>query len=321
LRKIGSDLRENLYEKVEEIISRENEIDRGFTTLSQLADAKRAILEDDLLREQFRENVTLMNLQHLDKNTYLLNWIAEKENYLNLRETIASVPSAQTHLSLLAVYENENSAMVQNNLAFYKKLGEDILAQKYETQYSKYVFENPDEIKVIPTIYLPVTLPKQRMVNIGKKWVELKKLSADKKKWLEEVLALEMEKEKSRLEFAHLASEFLRSTKNVIDNLAIEHFGFSPQEVEKYKGTLDQNNVNISTQFIKLKGDYEGVWAKLQQLGITENTYTTTTPGDLEKALAEMNAALEARNNAYKVELEKQSNLYSQIFLIIRIGR
>lgn len=295
MRKIGSDLRENLYEKVEEIISRENEIDRGFTTLSQLADAKRAVLEDDLLREQFKENVTLMNLQHLDKNVYLLNWIAEKENYLNQRESITSVPSAQTHLSLLAVYENENSAMVQNNLAFYKKLGEDILAQKYETQYSRYVFENPDEIK-------------QRMVNIGKKWVELKKLSADKKKWLEEVLALEMEKEKCRLEFAHLASEFLRSTKDVMENLAIEHFGFSPQEVEKYKSTLDQNTLNISTLFIKLKGDYEGVWAKLQQLGITENTYTTTTPGDLEKALAEMNTSLDARNNTYKIELERHRN-------------
>jgi hypothetical protein len=94
-----------------------------------------------------------------------LNWIAEKETYLNAREAIKSVSEATTQLSLLAVYDNENSYMVANNLASFKKLGEDILAAKYETSYSTYVFEQAEELK-------------GRMVNVGKKWVGLKQVSS-----------------------------------------------------------------------------------------------------------------------------------------------
>jgi hypothetical protein len=56
-----------------------------------------------------------------------------------------------------------------------KQLGSEILAAKYETQYSSWVFEEPDEIR-------------KRESNIDSKWVELDTLSANKKAVLDDHL-------------------------------------------------------------------------------------------------------------------------------------
>jgi hypothetical protein len=60
-------------------------------------------------------------------------------------------------------------------------------------------------------------------------------LSTEKKKWLDEVLATETEKERLRLEFAHLAAQFVRWTKEVADNLQLEVFGCIFGILYKYK--------------------------------------------------------------------------------------
>jgi hypothetical protein len=84
--------------------------------------------------------------------------------------------------------------MTENNVTLLKSLGagslfifhliwEDILAQKYETKYSSWVFETPDEIG-------------QRESTIDDKWALLSDLSAEKKNVLDDHLAREEFKEK-----------------------------------------------------------------------------------------------------------------------------
>jgi len=92
-------------------------------------------------------------------------------------------------------------------------LGLEILAEKYETKYSKYVFENPQEIRT-------------RESDIDTKWQNLTQLSAQKKKVSDDDLARELEKERLRMEFARLATEFTRWTKDTADSLDTAHFGF-----------------------------------------------------------------------------------------------
>lgn len=48
--------------------------------------------------------------------------------------------------SLLEHYGKEKQSMTQRNVSQLKQQGAHILAQKYETSYSSYVFENPEEI-------------------------------------------------------------------------------------------------------------------------------------------------------------------------------
>jgi len=73
----------------------------------------------------------------------------------------------------------------------------------------------------------------QREADIQDKFDNtLSGLSAAKKKVLQDDLARELEKERLRLEFAHLASEFLRWSKDTVENVESTRFGFT---LEKWK--------------------------------------------------------------------------------------
>jgi hypothetical protein len=70
--------------------------------------------------------------------------------------------------SLLEVYEKEKVSLAETSVSSLKKLGAEIIAQKYHTKYSSYVFENPPEIH-------------SRESSVDSKWQVLSKLSAQKK--------------------------------------------------------------------------------------------------------------------------------------------
>jgi len=79
-------------------------------------------------------------------------------------------------------------------------LGQEILARKYETQYSQYQLETPDELR-------------GKEDAISQLWVQLGELNAAKRATLDGDLARELEKERLRLEFATNASEYTRFCK------------------------------------------------------------------------------------------------------------
>jgi hypothetical protein len=84
------------------------------------------------------------------------------------------------------------------------------------------VFEHPNEIKA-------------RESAIDSKWEELSKLSAAKRIVLDADLVRELEKERLRMEFARLATEFTRYTTDTSEEVRVSHFGFSLEEVVAYE--------------------------------------------------------------------------------------
>jgi len=126
-----------------------------------------------------------MNKQHVAATEKLQAWIREKEIYLNTRKKIHSVSEARTQLSLLESYKEEKQTVTESSVVNLKALGAKILSQKYETMYSSYVFENPDEIK-------------SREAAIDEKWIQLDELSAEKQRVLDDHLAREEFAEKLR---------------------------------------------------------------------------------------------------------------------------
>jgi hypothetical protein len=80
--------------------------------------------------------------------TVINKWADEKLAYLAVKEVVRSSESAKQHLSLLDVYEAALTAMSNTNVPALQKLGGEIRAAKYETQYSKWVYEKPEEITV-----------------------------------------------------------------------------------------------------------------------------------------------------------------------------
>src|SRR3989338_4460427 len=124
----------------QDIQSRESTVDQSWAELDSLYDHKKAVLDDDLAREQFRTSLRLQNQTHIKQHAQLVAWATENEAYLNHKEVIDSVPEAQTALSILDAYLKDNAIQIQTNVAFLNQKGVDILTAKYETQYSSYTF-------------------------------------------------------------------------------------------------------------------------------------------------------------------------------------
>jgi len=282
------------FENPSEIKNREDQIDEKWNTLSELSAEKKRVLEDHLAREEFKESVRLMNSNHEDKFNSLQSWISGKESYLQTKESINSVAEAEAQLSLLDSYEKEKSRTSSGKVAQLKNLGSEILAKKYKTSYSEWVFETPQDIK-------------KRESTVDEKFQTLSVMSSNKKKILEDDLAREIEKERLRLEYAHLASEFTRWIKDIAENLAVTQFGFVIEEVEAYQATLDKSNADIEAEAAAKKSEYEAVDRKMKEMNVKENQYTTLSLDDLAKTKAtELNGAISTRNEAYSKELARQ---------------
>lgn len=183
--------------------------------------------------------------------------------------------------------------MTESSVAALKALAEETLPKKYETKYSSYVCENPDEIKA-------------RVATVDEKWVELTDLRDVKKKVLEDALALEQEKERLRMEYTHAASEFTKWVKETSNNLGIETFGFTLEEVQEYKKTIDSSCATLTKEGDKAVGEIRGLDDEMKKIGVKENVYCQLTVNDIAEARQSLSSALQAREAAYQKELQRQ---------------
>jgi len=90
-----------------EITGRETDCDVKFAELDVLSAKKRAVLEDDLAREKFKEKLRQWNSQHIQKFQRLKTWVQAKEEYLNVKEPVDSIPDAEKNLSVHRAYTTE----------------------------------------------------------------------------------------------------------------------------------------------------------------------------------------------------------------------
>jgi len=280
LKKLGAELVRERYERKAEVLQREQSIDAHWATMAQLSAQKRPVLEDDLAREVFREELRQKGVQHADRHTRLVTtWYTEKAEYLAAREEITCISEAQVALGKLQAFANEKAETTATAVAALKALGQEILTAKYETQYSSHVFPTPDEIT-------------GRENDIDTKWAELDAAAAEKRAYLDECLAREQRKEELRLEFARLAHDLERWVKDTCENLAVAMFGFTLEEVEAYAAELEQSENAINTAVASKKAAYEAVWADMQAMNFSDNPYTQLTVEQLAEFEAQLAEAL-----------------------------
>eukprot|EP01090_Pellita_catalonica_P017064 TRINITY_DN5077_c0_g1_i2.p1 TRINITY_DN5077_c0_g1~~TRINITY_DN5077_c0_g1_i2.p1 ORF type:complete len:1314 (-),score=365.62 TRINITY_DN5077_c0_g1_i2:124-3771(-) len=282
-----------VFENPEEITTRETQVDESWGVLSELAVAKKAVLDDHLAREVFADALRTSNSNHEDMHSRIFAWIGEKEKYLGVVEEINSIGDAQTQLTLLEGYEKEKTRQAATSVTSLKKQGKEILEAKYETEHSSHVFENPEQVK-------------EREAAVDEKWTALDTLSAAKKKKLEEDLATEQEKERLRLEFSHLASSFTGWAKDKSETVAARHFGFTLEEVEAFKATLDSDDAALKGEADEKQTEYNDVHTKMTDMGVTENVYTKLGLDDLSASRASLDSAISDSSAAYDKELAKQ---------------
>lgn len=174
------------YEHPEAVRELETQVDTLWTSLTTLSDEKQRVLDDHLAREEYAAHTRLLAGQHDDKFTQLLTWSAEKSQYLEQREDITTVRDALYHLSVHDVYVKEKAAVTQAAVASLQALGAEVLARRYATNYSSYVYEVPEDITA-------------REETVAEEWLELDRASAAKRPVLEDHLARNRFQDKVRL--------------------------------------------------------------------------------------------------------------------------
>lgn len=180
--KLGNELEKEKYEHIATVRARESNIEKDFTELERLSAAKLLVLKDDLARETVREHVVTLNKQHQERLTALQAWGAEKKAYLDKEEEILSVPEALTQIGNLEYFVKEREDHNSVNGKSFRELAKEIIETKYETQYSKWQFENPDEIK-------------KRVSDVDLLYATLEQLAAKKSLVLKDALTREQFKE------------------------------------------------------------------------------------------------------------------------------
>jgi len=119
-------------------------------------------------------------------------------------------------------------------------------------------------------------------------------------------LQTELEKERLRLEFAHLAGEFTRWTRDTIESAEVTNFGFTLEEVEKFGPVLHKADQDVIHLANEKKDAYDHVWKKLGEMGVTQNIYTPSTPNTLATARVSLDSAVADRQKKYFAELSRQ---------------
>eukprot|EP00033_Pygsuia_biforma_P001487 GCRY01001677.1.p1 GENE.GCRY01001677.1~~GCRY01001677.1.p1 ORF type:complete len:1484 (+),score=524.59 GCRY01001677.1:146-4597(+) len=326
LRSLGQSIKDSKYETAlsswafetpEEVDARHTQVADKWVVLSDLSAKKKAVLEDDLAREIFKNKVRMMNTQHENKFNALMSWIAEKETYLNKKEEIASVGEAETALSLLEVYEKDRVSVKDTDDVALKQLGEEILNAVYKTEHSEWSYEKKDEIT-------------QRHTDVDAKWTLLADLSAQKKLVLDDDLARELFKEKVRgmdrnhqasfdriMAFASEKTEYLNvkeainsvaeanAALSILDMFIADKKTMSETSVEPLK-TLGQE-INDS----KYKTEYSE-WAFETPEAVTERHTKVDAEWTAMDSLSEKKAAVLADDLAREQYKEKVRGLERQ---------
>lgn len=200
------------YENIARVAERVQASKELFALLNKLSAAKKLVLEDDLAREEFREKVRLMNENHVNIHKRIMNWVAVKENYLNVKEQIDSVVLAQEHIAIIEGYDAEKKSMEEAFVKMLRETGKKIKASVYQTTYSSYQFENPEILD-------------SREGEVDAAWEKLTQMSTHKHAVLADDLAREQFKDKLRLknqQHAEAHEQILKWIKTKEDYLNVK---------------------------------------------------------------------------------------------------
>jgi len=246
------------YEKPDEITAIEANATDILGVLVSGEKEKRNVLDDDLARELYAEETRLMAGRHVDKGLQCANWASLKVEYTESDIFVHSISEAQVGLSLLDSYEVEKKRFTATAVASLKELGQTVLARKYDTKYSNYVYENPDEIKT-------------READIDDYWAKLDQLSALRRTSLDMLLAREEKKEKMRIDFAGHAGDLMRYMEDKIEMIGSAEeqkiiFGFNLQEIESYDATLHTIDEDVGLTVSAKRNVCAGVVAEMKLL-------------------------------------------------------
>lgn len=187
-----------MYEHVDEVKKLETEIKTDWEELSGLILRKQEVshahevshtvsdltsyvqwADDDLARERYAEDWRLRADSHEEQWKLICTWYNAKAAYLTTKEDVQSVYEAKYQLGRLNAFDAETMDMTSGAVATMKECGKEILAARFKTDLSEWVYEDPSAVN-------------DREADVDKKWAELTALCQVKREILADDLAREV---------------------------------------------------------------------------------------------------------------------------------
>jgi Ca2+-binding EF-hand superfamily protein len=281
------------YEKGEEIAQREQSISAGVTNVGTLSEQMRPVLEDDLARETFRENLRIEVLTYFQKVQGFEGWANEKSTVLAQRDELLSCALCAEQISLLNSLKEDLNDAQNGYIVPIDSKANKIITAKYETQYSSYEYEDKDSVQ-------------QGDENCSLRLQQLHQEAGAKEQYLNECLVREEKKEELRLKYAIIAGEMERMVRNACDTIAIEHFGFTLEDVEAYGQNIAASDASLIQSSNDVQSKAAAVKQEMDSLQCFDNPFTQHTPETLAELGNQLLQALENRRQAYQAELQRQ---------------
>jgi hypothetical protein len=246
------------YPAPEEVTMLEDAVNDFVAELQAGETNKRAILEDDLARELYTEETHLLGGQHVDKALQCAGWANEKATQLQEDVVVHSMREARVGLSVLAAYSTEKVRFTETAVTSLKALGVTLLARKYETALSKYIFESPEEVS-------------DREAEVDDHWTKLDALATSRNKTLEGLLVRETRKEELRVDFADKAGDVSAYCGDQIALIGEPEgqkltFGSTVQEVEAHGPSLAALDTTVDEMVANKRGQCELVVQEMAEL-------------------------------------------------------
>ncbi|KAJ6236377.1 alpha-actinin [Anaeramoeba flamelloides] len=210
----------------------------------------------------------------------------KKEEYLNTKEEIDTLPLAKTKIKVLEAHHKEYEVS-KTKLASCIKLGKSIIFLVYK--------EN-DKVQ-------------EKMDELSQRWENLQELENKKNEQLQEDLKREEKKEELRKEFAKQAREYNRWQKDQIEVAQDRLFGNDLETVTEFKTKLDETTDEITKASNEKKESLEDLDKQLTELGSTDNKYSALTIDDIRSKHDQLMNLLNERKEAYDKELERQTTM------------
>jgi len=214
----------------------------------------------------------------------ITEWVQKKQGYLQAKDDVTSIASAQKFINVLAAFHREWENVKQTKLASLKSLGQEISGDNYKDKSA--ILSQVTDVENNMQQLLPLVEAKGNTLN------------AD--------LELEKKKEQLRLDFASAAKDFDLFGSDQVEIASAHYFGDLLEQVEAFNITLTQAEQAVQQGLADRKQNYQGIWTQLQGLKVTENIYTPLTPEALDEIENKVHEALKTRRAAYLTELERQ---------------
>jgi len=120
------------FEHSKDVSSRLSHANTLFDNLTHLYTEKKPILEDDLEREEFKEETNLfLNEHQVIYKQFTGVWFPKQKEYLTTVEKIHTLPAALEAISTLDATVREKGRTVQSSVASLKEIGKKIKERAY----------------------------------------------------------------------------------------------------------------------------------------------------------------------------------------------